>query len=264
MAWLSIFDLTLGTVPQNFVGGDVKYSGPAVTFLLGPVTFGLHSNAGVSLALHTSGVLTTFHDGLDQPVERNVAIPAGVVYLALTLNLNISGNATFLYSGGAYGATAGLDTTRTYAISFYKAFSPSTPVRQAVARVVESCVLPLNRETFSDLAEDDYLLHEFDGNLHLAFGAYAGIDTVVYGGHSALDLSKTRLSPLATFSVEPASTPVRAIGSSPAWGLSAAALPGPWCLGRDLARGQERFREPAVAGPLRGWSKQRRVGRGSH
>ena len=201
-AWLSILDLTLGTVPPNFVGGDVKYSGPAVTFPLGPITFGLQANAGVSLTLRTYGVLTTFQDGLEQPVQRNIAVPAGLAYLALTLDLNISGNATFAYSGGAYGVTAEFDATRTYAISYYKAFSTSIPLREALSAVFESFVLPLHKETFKHLAVGDYLLHEFDGNLHLAFGAYAGIDTVVYAGQSAVDLSKTRLSPLATFSIQ--------------------------------------------------------------
>lgn len=105
------------------------------------------------------------------------------------------------YSGGAYGVNSELDATRTYAVSFYKAFAPSTPVRQALAALFESFVLPLHKETFQHLEEGDYLLHEFDGNLHLAFGAYGGIDSVVYEGQSAVDLSKTLGSPLASFAV---------------------------------------------------------------
>ena len=56
-----------------------------------------------------------------------------MAYLALTLNLNLSGNATFTYSGGAYGVNAELDATRTYAVSFYQMFARSMPVRQALA-----------------------------------------------------------------------------------------------------------------------------------
>ena len=104
-AWLAILDLTLGTVPPQFVAGDATYTGPAVSFPLGPVTFGLQANAGVSLALHTSGVLTTFQNGLEQPVQQTIAVPADVAYLALTLHCNISGNASSAYSGGRLPAS---------------------------------------------------------------------------------------------------------------------------------------------------------------
>ena len=200
-AWLSVLDLTLGTVPTAFVAGDLKYAGPAVTFPLGPVTFGLQANTSASLLLHKSGLLLSFQDGLEQPAEQSVTVSSGVAYLELTLNLNLSGNATFTYSGGAYGITSELDATCTYAVSFYKAFAPTTPVRQALAALFESFVLPLHKETFQHLSEGDYLLHEFDGNLHLAFGAYGGVDSVVYAGQSAIDLSKTLGSPLASFAV---------------------------------------------------------------
>ena len=200
-AWFSVLNLTLSTIPASFAAEDVKYTGPAVSFPLGPVTFGLQANAEASLSLYTSGTLLSFKDGLEQPLQENVPVLPGMAYLALTLNLNLSGNATFTYSGGAYGVNAELDATRTYAVSFYKAFAPSTPVRQALAALFESFVLPLHKETFQHLAEGDYLLHEFDGNLHLAFGAYGGIDSVGYAGQSAVDLSKTLGSPLASFAV---------------------------------------------------------------
>ena len=199
--WRSLLDQPLGSVAPNLVSGDIQYSGPPVQFPLGPVQFGLQANAAASLALHTSGVLLSFQDGLDQPTTQTIAVPAGVAYLALTLHLNLSGNVTFTYSGGAYGVTAELDATRTYAVSFFKAFPPSTPVRQALSALFESFVLPLHKDTFQQLSEGDYLLHEFDGNLHLAFGAYAGVQSVLYAGQSAVDVSKCQLSPLAGFSV---------------------------------------------------------------
>ena len=134
-AWFSVLDLTLNTIPAGFVAEDVKYTGPAVSFPLGPVTFGLQANAEASLSLYTSGTLLSFKDGLEQPLQENVPVLPGMAYLALTLNLNFSGNATFTYSGGAYGVNSELDATRTYAVSFNKAFAPSTPVRQALAAV---------------------------------------------------------------------------------------------------------------------------------
>ena len=201
-AWHSALDLPLGSVSANLLSGDIQYGGPQVQFPLGPVQFGLEANAAASLALHTSGALLSFEDGLDQPATENVAVPSGTVYLALTLRLTVSGNATFNYSGGEYGVTSELDATRTYAVSFYKAFAPSTPVRQALPALFECFVLPLHKDTFRQLGEGDYLLHEFDGKLHLAIGAYAGIQSVMYAGQSAVDLSKTQISPLATFSVQ--------------------------------------------------------------
>ncbi len=200
-AWSSILDLPLGSVPANVLSDDIQYGGPPVQFPLGPVQFGLQANAAVSLTLHTSGVLLSFQDGLDQPATQTVAVASGVAYLALTLHLTVPGNATFKYSGGAYGVTSELDATRTYAVSFYKAFAPSTTVRQALPALFESFVLPLHKDTFQQLSDGDYLLHEFDGNLHLAFGAYAGIQSVVYAGQSAVDLSRCQLSPLAAFSL---------------------------------------------------------------
>jgi hypothetical protein len=120
--------------------------------------------------------------------------------MKLTLSFTISATAAGNYSAGAYGVTAALDTSDTYSVTFCKAFAPSTPVREAIAQTFESFVLPLHQDTLNQMSDGDYLLHDFDGNLHLSFGAYAGLDRVLYSGQSSVDVLTAFGSPLATLS----------------------------------------------------------------
>jgi len=122
----------------------------------------------------------------------------------LTLNFSItaqlSGNGS--YSGGAFGVKGQASTTDTYAITFCKVFDPSTPVKTAVGLTFQSFVLPLNAGTMKLLDSGDYLLHEFDGNLNLSFGAFWGIDEVLYSGQSSADVLSVNNSPVATLSAQ--------------------------------------------------------------
>jgi hypothetical protein len=194
----------LGSVPSTLADNSVSYKGPALNFRPagGPLSFGLQTGATTTLEVHSSGTLVTYNDGLDSSQVQTIMIPSGAVYLSLTLVFTIAANASAKYSGGTYGVKASLDTSRPYSVCFHKAFAPATQVRQALAQVFESFVLPLHRATFAHLSEGDYLLHEFDGNLHFSFGAYTGLDQVLYAGQSSADVMKAFGSPLATFSVQ--------------------------------------------------------------
>ena len=133
-AWLTILDMTLGSVPSTFAPGAASYDGPAVAFTpWGGITFGLQSHADVSVNLHPLQGLLTFNDGLDTPVQKSVDGKQGASYLSLTLGLKISANLSGAYSGGAYGVNSAGSASRSYAVSFYKAFAPTTSVRNALA-----------------------------------------------------------------------------------------------------------------------------------
>jgi len=186
----SLLDSTLADVPADKAKTAFGYKGPATAWNpgRGPVKFGLQSGAGGTLQVVTSGDLVSYMDGLESPQKKSVPVPSGTAYVSLTLRFNISANAAGSYSGGAYGVKAALNTAETYAVTFCKAFTPATNVRAAIAQTFESFVLPLNQDTLSFLNDNDYLLHEFDGNLHLSFGAYAGLDKVLYAGRGCADV----------------------------------------------------------------------------
>ena len=198
----SLLDGTLENVPVSAATTSFSYDSDAADWTPGggPVQFGLQGGAKGSLQVINSGQLVSYADGLDQPGAQSVNVPAGVSFVSLSLNFNISANASATYSGGAYGVKAAVDTSDSYAIQFSKAFMPSTSVRIAIAKTFESFVLPLHQDTISLLSDGDYLLHEFDGNLHLSFGAYTGLDRVCYAGQSCVDVLKSCGSPLATIS----------------------------------------------------------------
>lgn len=196
----SLLDSMLADVPADKAKSAFSYKGPATAWNpgRGPVKFGLQGGAGGALQVVTSGDLVTYTDGLESNSKKSVAVPGGTAYVSLTLRLNISADAAGSYSSGAYGVKAALNTAETFAVTFCKAFPPATNVRAAIAQTFESFVLPLNRDTLSFLNDNDYLLHEFDGNLHLSFGAYAGLDKVLYAGRGPADVIRALGSPLAT------------------------------------------------------------------
>ncbi len=193
-------DSRLDTVPAGACASHVSYGSPAASWNPGggPVLFGLQGGASGGLQIVQSGTLVTYMDGVASPEPRTIEVPAGSVSLVLTLNFNISANAAATYSGGAYGVKAALDSTETYAVTYFKAFPPETTVREAVATIFKGFVLPLHMDTLAQMDEGDYLLHAFDGNLHVAFGAYAGLQKVLYAGQASVDVVKAFGSPLAT------------------------------------------------------------------
>src|SRR5579872_2222430 len=176
----SLLTTELSKVPPNASKSAVSYTSPAKSWKPGggPVTFGLQGGAGGALEIVTSGDLLSYTDGLDSPQPQAVPVAANTAYLKLTLNFSISANASGNYSNGPYGVKSALDASAQYAITFCKAFPPSTLVGGAIAQTFESFVLPLHKDTLTLMSGGDYLLYEFDGNLHLSFGAYAGLDRV--------------------------------------------------------------------------------------
>ena len=199
-ALASLLDAPLSAVPASAIS-SIAYTTPAASWnpAGGPVQFGLNASTTGSLQIVNAGGLLSYTDGLDVPAPVTIPVPAGFAYTLLTLTFTISANAMATYSGGAYGVKAGLDTSAMYSITFCKAFDPATPVRSAVAQAFESFVLPLHAQTLQQMSPGDYLLHEFDGNLHLSFGAYVGVDKLLYAGQAAVDVSQTFGTQLATF-----------------------------------------------------------------
>jgi len=198
----SLLDATLADVPAGKAKTTVSYKAPAASWNpgRGPVKFGLQAGFGGTLQVLTGGDVVSYTDGLESPKKKSVPVPGGTAYMSLTLRFNISANAAGSYSSGAYGVKAALNTADTYAVTFCKAFPPATNVRAAIAQTFESFVLPLNQDTLSFLKDNDYLLHEFDGNLHLSFGAYAGLSKVLYAGRGSADVIRALGSPLAKVS----------------------------------------------------------------
>ena len=162
------------------------------------VTFGLQGGAACSLEILNGGSLGTYTDGLDAPTLQQVPVPSGHAYVRLMMSFNLSANVSGAYSGGAYGVTAELTTKDSYCVTFCKAFLPSTKVSAAIAQTFQSFVLPFRERLLLDMDEGDHLWYEFDGNLGLAVGAYAGLDKVLYAGNGTADLLQLNGSPLAT------------------------------------------------------------------
>lgn len=202
----SFLDGPMSSVPASANIAKVSYTSPNASWAPanGPVTFGLSGGVGGQFEIVLSGDLVPYTDGLDSPKQTSVPVPPHTAYTRLTLNFSISvqlsGNGSF--SGGAYGVKGSTSSTDTYAITFCKAFDPSTPVKTAIALTFQSFVLPLNADTMTLLSSGDYLLHEFEGNLILSFGAFAGIDQVLYSGQSSADILSVNNSPLATLSAQ--------------------------------------------------------------
>jgi hypothetical protein len=198
----SLLDTTLDKVPPSAASNHVSYTGQPASWQPagGPVTFGLQGGASGAFDILTAGSLVDYTDGLESPQSKSITVPAGVAYTRLTLNFTISGNAAATYSGGPYGVNAELDADTTYKIVFCKAFPPATSLRDAISQTFQSYVLPFNKDTLTHMSPGDYLLHEFDGNLHLSFGAYVGLDKVFYAGQSSTDVLQALGSPVVTLS----------------------------------------------------------------
>jgi hypothetical protein len=205
-----LLNATLSQVPSDKAMSSVSYTSPAISWQpAGPVTFGLQAGAAGTIEVVNGGDLIAYTDGLETQSRKSIPLPPNTVYVKLTLNFNLSGNASSNWSSGAYGVKASLDTGVTYSVTFCKAFAPSTKVSDAIGLTFTSFVLPFHKDTLAQMKSGDFLQHEFDGNLHLAFGAYVGLDRVLYAGQSSADVLQTAQSPLATFSVQ-ASPEVRA------------------------------------------------------
>jgi len=202
----SFLEGPMSGVPSTAAASRVSYTSPSASWnpADGPVTFGLSGSASGKFEIVLGGDLVPYTDGLDNPKKTSVPVPPHTAYTRLTLNFSItaqvSGSGNF--SGGAYGVKGSASSTDSYAITFCKAFDPSTPVKTAIGLTFQSFVLPLNADTMRLLDSGDYLLHEFEGNLNLSFGAFAGVDKVLYSGQSSADVLSVNGSPLATLSVQ--------------------------------------------------------------
>ena len=200
---LPLLATTLDKVPASSTRSVVSYTSPALSWSPegSAVTFGLQGGASGVLEIVTAGDLLTYTDGLNAPETQSVTAVAGTAYVRLTLGFSLAGNAAGTYSGGAYGVKAGGSAATVYNITFAKAFASSTTVRDAIAQTFEAYTLPLHPATLRNLNDGDFLLYRFDGNVHLSFGAYAGLSKVLYAGQSSVDVVQSFGSPLARLSV---------------------------------------------------------------
>jgi hypothetical protein len=193
-------------IPSSATTSQFSYTGPNASWAPagGPITFGLSGSASGKFEIVLSGDLVPYTDGLENPKQTSVPVPPHTAYTRLTLSFSITAqvSGSGSYSGGAYGIKGSASSTDTYAIIFCKAFDPSTSVKTAIGLTFQSFVLPLNADTLTLLDSGDYLLNEFDGNLNLSFGAFAGIDQVLYSGQSSADVMSVNNSPLATLSAQ--------------------------------------------------------------
>jgi hypothetical protein len=202
----SFLEGPMSGVPPSATTTQVSYMSPNASWAPagGPVTFGLSGSASGKFEIVLSGDLVPYSDGLDNPKQTSVPVPPHTAYTRLTLNFSMTAQASGSgsFSGGAHGVKGSVASTDTFAITFCKAFDPFTPVKTAIGLTFQSFVLPLNADTIKLLDSGDYLLHEFDGNLNLSFGAFAGIDKVLYSGQSSADILSVNNSPLATLSAQ--------------------------------------------------------------
>jgi hypothetical protein len=202
----SFLDGPMAGVPSSATTSHVSYTSSNASWAPGggPVTFGLSGGVSGRFEIVLTGDLVPYTDGLDNPKQTSIPVPPHTACTRLTLNFsinaNVSGSGNF--SGGPYGVKGSASSTDVYAITFCKTFDPSTSVKTAIGLTFQGFVLPLNPDTLALLSSGDYLLHEFDGNLNLSFGAFAGIDQVLYSGQSSADVLSVNGSPLATLSVQ--------------------------------------------------------------
>ncbi len=203
-----LLDTTLANVPPTTAKSVVSYTGPAASWNPGggPVTFGLTGSICGTFEILNSGTLVTWTEGLDSPQQKSIPVGAHQVYTRLTLSFNISANVAGAYSNGPYGVKASLDTEDSYQIVFCKAFAPTTSVREAIAESFTGFVLPLHKNTLAQMANGDYLEHEFDGSVNLSFGAYIGLDQAFYAGQGSADVLSAMGSKLLTLSATVAPT----------------------------------------------------------
>jgi hypothetical protein len=181
---------------------NCKYTGPKATWTpyAGPVTFGLSGGVSFALDIVLSGTLLTYKDNLSNPTDTKLPVPPHSAYVRLTLNmsLNASVSGSGSFSGGAFGVKGSATTNDTYAITFSKAFDPSTKVQDAIVGAFQGFVLPLHPKTLEKLDPGDYLMHDFDGKLNLSFGATYGIDQVLYAEQVSTNLGKIKGTAVGT------------------------------------------------------------------
>lgn len=199
----NMLDSPLSTVPASASKATIGYASGTASWKPsgGPVEFTLQGGASGSLEIINSGTLITYTDGLDSPKQASIPVPPHASYVCVVLNFNISAGVAGTYSNGPYGVKAALNTKDSYQIKYCKRFDPSTPVRDAIAQSFQDFMLPLHGGTLQGMSEGDFLLYEFDGNLHLSFGAYVGLERIFYAGQLAADVKASANAPLMNFNI---------------------------------------------------------------
>ncbi|MGC2639809.1 MAG: hypothetical protein WA294_21680 [Acidobacteriaceae bacterium] len=196
----ALLDSPLSGVPASASSSKISFTSPDASWKPGDITFGLSGGATGKFDIVLTGDLVPYMDGLDDPKKKSIPVPPHTAYTRLTLSfslsLKVSGSGSF--SGGAFGVKGSADAKTTYAVTFCKVFDPSVLVKDAITQTFQGWVFPLHPNTLANLANGDYLLYEFDGSLNLSFGAFTGINNVLYAGQSCIDVLSVKGSPLAT------------------------------------------------------------------
>jgi hypothetical protein len=104
-----LLNAALAQIPSDKAKSSVSYKSPAISLPpLGPVTFGFQAGVGGALEIINGGNLIAYTDGLDTQTQKSIPLPPDSAYVKLTLNLNVSGNASANWSSGAYGVKSSL------------------------------------------------------------------------------------------------------------------------------------------------------------
>lgn len=196
----ALLDGPLSGVPASASSSKVSFTSPSASWKLGDIGFGLSGGATGKFDVVLTGDLVEYMDGLDNPKKASVPVPPHTAYTRLTLSFSLSVKASGAgsFSGGTFGVKGSATDKDTYAVTFCKMFDPSVLVKDAVAQTFQGFVLPLHPNSLANLANGDFLLYEFDGSLNLSFGAFTGINDVLYAGQSVIDVLSVKGSPLAT------------------------------------------------------------------
>lgn len=196
----ALLDGPLSGVAANASSSKVSFTSPDASWKLGDIGFGLSGGATGKFDVVLAGDLVAYRDGLDNPKKKSVPVPPRAAYTRLTLSfsLSVKASGTGSFSGGEFGVKGSADSKTTYAVTFCKVFDPSVLVKDAITQTFQGFVFPLHPNSLANLADGDFLLYEFDGNLKLSFGAFTGINDVLYAGQSCIDVLSVKGSPLAT------------------------------------------------------------------
>jgi hypothetical protein len=167
-----------------------------------PLTFSVSANASADVAILTSGPLFQYTDGLTNPQQVTVNVPAGTAYIKIEFEVGVQGN---LSAQANLSATVGVSGSAqagvNFKVGYYKAISPTTTVENAIIQTVQSFTLPFHNATLRSLGNGDYLYHNFAGNLALGFGVNFGVNGTLLTARSVQEVIKAFGSPIASASL---------------------------------------------------------------
>jgi len=190
-------DMTIASLPPATAPSKINYQSGNNSWTLGAYTFGLSGGVcgsiqviqpGKDLLTYTKTFATSIGDGLNSTTNKaNTAKKDSgtAYYLAVELDLSLGANvAAKVPALGPIGITAKGSGSTTFAVRFCKQVAGAALLRDALAQAFAGFVLPLHPQTYQSLQPGDYLFHQIDATLNLAFGATVGVNQVFLSGES--------------------------------------------------------------------------------